>query len=207
MQIGLRRGEETGDGSGELGLRYDRPKLAVGYGVSGAPNPEAKRGRAARHCLQEGDPESIARRRHDEQVSHAVHLYKISQPDGTEETHTPAYAYITRKLFEGGSVVTLPDNQILHVMALRDNIRNGGNDSVLAFVALARVHPRDGQEHALVLQRQRSARCRAVSRREHFLDFGTTKTRSGAIAAQESTAARVYRETHNTRSAASGAAR
>jgi hypothetical protein len=55
-------------------------------------------------------------------------------------------------------------------MALRDNIGNGGNDSVLAFVALARVYPSNGQEHALAPDCQSSARCRAVSRREHFLD-------------------------------------
>jgi hypothetical protein len=51
--IGLRHGEGTGEGGGELDPRHDSPKLAIGEGVSGAPNAEAKREQAARHCLAE----------------------------------------------------------------------------------------------------------------------------------------------------------
>src|SRR5438445_308396 len=135
-------------------------------GICGAPTVEAKYVLTTRHSLKQGDPESFARRRHDKQVGHAIELTKNLQRGSTEETYALAYPHITRKRFESGAIVPLTDNQILHIVALRDDIGDGRNDSVLAFVLLARVHPSDSQEHALVLDSQSSVRCPVVSKRE-----------------------------------------
>src|SRR5438477_9133873 len=54
----------------------------------------------------------------------------------------------------------------MNVVALLDQIGNHSNESVLAFVALARIHPTYREKNVPTFHSQAGALCRAISGRE-----------------------------------------
>src|SRR4029077_17358272 len=101
------------DGGGEIALlRNGGSKLAFSQGIARAAEIKAESRRATRHRLQEHDAETLAGRRHHEQISYAEDFRELPSPDATEETHALGDPNISRNLLEAHAVIALANDHI-----------------------------------------------------------------------------------------------